>query len=125
MVKQITPIKDLLSGALNLTIHFFSCAARNEKGCLYSHSISQFCYITLLLTQICPKVPGTEVIKLFSCSTHTNMRFPLLKKLKCSKINSFLAIKLLDVLFILIINVQMPTIVGIYIYMSKINFMLS
>ena len=38
---------------------------------------------------------------------------------------SFLAFKLSDVVFIMLINVKMSTIVGILIFMSMINFMLS
>ena len=41
--------------------------------------------------------PGPQVIKLFSCSTQLSMKF------------------------IMLINVKMPTIVGILIFMSKIN----
>ena len=36
-----------------------------------------------------------------------------------------LAFKLSDVVFIMLINVKMPTIVGILTFMSMINFMLS
>ena len=44
---------------------------------------------------------GHEVIKLFSCSTQLNMKFSLL------------------------INMKMPTIVGIYIFINRKNFMFS
>ena len=37
----------------------------------------------------------------------------------------FLALSLSDVVFIMLINVKMPTIVGILIIMSRINFVLS
>ena len=37
----------------------------------------------------------------------------------------FFAFKLLDGVFILLINVKMPTMVGILTFMSRINFMLS
>ena len=36
----------------------------------------------------------------------------------------FIALSLSDVVFILLINVKMPTIVGISIFMSRINFVL-
>ena len=42
--------------------------------------------------------PGPEVIKLFSCSTQLRLKF------------------------ILLINVKMPTIVGILTFMSRINY---
>ena len=38
---------------------------------------------------------------------------------------NFLALSLSDVLFITLINVKMPTIVGILTFMSRINFVLS
>ena len=37
----------------------------------------------------------------------------------------FIALSLSDVVFILLINVKMPTIVGILTFMSTINFVLS
>ena len=37
----------------------------------------------------------------------------------------FLALSLSDVVFIMLINVKMPTIVGILIFMSRINYVLS
>ena len=45
--------------------------------------------------------PCPKVIKLFSCSTQLSMKFPLL------------------------INMKMPTIVGIFIFISRENFILS
>ena len=45
--------------------------------------------------------PGLEVIKLFSCSSQLSMKFSLL------------------------INMKMPTIVGIFIFISREIFMLS
>ena len=38
---------------------------------------------------------------------------------------NFLALSLSDVVFIMLINVKMPTIVGILKFMSRINFVLS
>ena len=46
------------------------------------------------------------------------------KKLNAGK-KDFLAFKLSDVLFIMLINIKMPTVVGILTFMSMINFMLS
>ena len=43
-------------------------------------------------------IPGPEVIKLFSCSTQLSLKF------------------------ILLINVKMPTIVGILTFISRINY---
>ena len=42
-----------------------------------------------------------------------------------AKMLIFLAFKLTDVVFILLMNVKMPTIVGILTFMSRINFVLS
>ena len=41
------------------------------------------------------------------------------------QMNKFLALSLSDVVFIMLINVKMPTIVGILTFMSRINFVLS
>ena len=60
--------------------------------------------------------PDPKVIKLFSCSTQLSTKFQLKK---------FLALSLSDVGFIMLINVEMTTIVGILTFMSRINFMLS
>ena len=52
-------------------------------------------------------------------------------KIKCIRIlkyrqmKKFLALSLSDVVFIMLINVKMPTSVGILIFMSRINFVLS
>ena len=46
------------------------------------------------------KIPGPEVIKLFSCSAEPRLKF------------------------ILLINVKMPTIVGILTFISRINYRL-
>ena len=68
---------------------------------------------------------GPEVIKLFSCSTQLSTKFQLLAKLKYRQIKKFLALSLSVVVFIMLINVKMPTIVGILTFMSRINFVLS
>ena len=68
---------------------------------------------------------GIKVIKLFSCSTQLSTKFQLLIKLKYRQIKKFLALSLSDVVSILLINVKMPTIVGILTFMSRMNFMLS
>ena len=53
------------------------------------------------------------------------MKFQLLIKTKLLKNIDFLAFKFSDVLFIMLINVKMPTIDGIFTFMNMINFMLS
>ena len=52
------------------------------------------------------------------------MKFQLLIKIKIPT-KKFLALSLSDVVFIMLINVKMPTVVGILTFMSRINFMLS
>ena len=55
------------------------------------------------------------------CSTQLSTKFKLLIKTKML----VLAFKLSDVVFIMLINVRMPTIVGIITFMNLIIFMLS
>ena len=57
--------------------------------------------------------PRLEVIKLFSCSTQLSTKFQLLVKTKIPT-KKFLAFSLSDVVFIMLINVKMPTIVGLF-----------
>ena len=64
---------------------------------------------------------GPEVIELFSCSTQLNFS----KKLKYRQMKKFLALGLSDVVFIMLVNIEMPTIIGISTFMSIINFGLS
>ena len=47
------------------------------------------------------------------------------KKLKYQKMRKWVALSLSDVVFIMLINVKMQTIVGILTFMSRINFVLS
>ena len=67
---------------------------------------------------------GPEVIKLFSCSTQLSMKFYLL-------INSVLLISTVVFLLssaeskIFSAYMKMPTLVGIFIFISRENFMLS
>ena len=63
--------------------------------------------------------------KLFSCSTQLSTKFQLLIKNEIPTNKKFLALSISDVIFIMLINVKMPTIVGILTFMSRINFVLS
>ena len=69
--------------------------------------------------------PGPAVIKLFSCSTQLSMKFQLLIKTKIRQMKKFIALSLSDVVFIMVINVKMPTFVVILTFMSRINFVVS
>ena len=62
---------------------------------------------------------GPEVIKLFSSSTEHEISTA--QKLKYQKVKKFLALSLSDVVFIMLINVKMPTMVGILTFMSRVN----
>ena len=62
------------------------------------------------------------VVKPFSCSTQLSM-INCLSKLKIYTEKIF-AFKITNVVFIMLINVKMPTIIGILTFMSMINFML-
>ena len=68
-----------------------------------------------------------EVIKLFSSSAQLSMKFQLLINVEIAKISGTFRFKTqkLVILFILLINVKMPTIVGILTFMSRINFSLN
>ena len=68
---------------------------------------------------------GPEVIKLFSCSTKLSIEFQMLITTKLLKEKTFLAFKLSYVIFIMLIKVNMPTIVGILTFMSMITFVFS
>ena len=70
------------------------------------------------------KQAGPEVIKLFPRSTQLSTKFQLLINTKILKWRKFL-LCLSDVAYIMLINVKMPTIVGILTSMSRINFVLS
>ena len=63
-------------------------------------------------------------MKLFSCSTQLSTKFQLLIKTKITT-KKFFALSLSDVVFIMLINVEMQTVVGILTFMSKINILLS
>ena len=72
---------------------------------------------------ILARKPGPEVIKLFSCSTQLSTKFQLLIKTKICTNKEVSCFKS-DVVFIMLINAGMTTIVGFLIFM-RINFMLS
>ena len=68
---------------------------------------------------------GPEVIKLFSCSTQLSIKLGMLKYINIKKFGFFSGSDKPRMLFFLLINVKMPTIVGILTSMSRKNFMLS
>ena len=66
---------------------------------------------------------GSEVIKLFSCPTQLNMKFFLLLNVKMPTVVGILTFTSMKKIFFLI-NVKMPTIVGILTFMSMKNSIL-
>ena len=54
-----------------------------------------------------------------------SMEYQLFIKIKMLKNKDFLAVKLSDAAFILLINVKMATIIGVLTFMSRIKVMLS
>ena len=65
------------------------------------------------------------LIKALGRNIELRVKFQLLIKLKYRQMKKFLALSLSDAVFIILINVKMPTIVGILTFMSRINFVLS
>ena len=60
-----------------------------------------------------------EVIELFSCSTQLSMKFQMLITTKIPTNEGFFLLSLSDVVFILLVKVKMPTIVGVLAFMSS------
>ena len=76
--------------------------------------VTKFTYLWALLQE----KQGPEDIKLFHA--HSNWELPI--KTKILQIKKFLALSLSEEVFIMLINVKKPTIVGILTFMSWINF---
>ena len=66
-----------------------------------------------------------EVLKLFSCSTQLSMKFFMLINLRSLTIANVCLLNLAEHENVLLINMKLPTIVGIFIFISRENFMLS
>ena len=81
----------------------------------------QFLFIFILL--IPWHMTGPKFKKLGSCSTQLCTNFQLLIKSKIPTIEEVLSLS--DVVFNMLINVELPTIVSILTFMSRINFVLS
>ena len=79
----------------------------------------------MTLISLC-ECSGPEVIKLFFTLDSSEHKFQLLIKTETLKKRVVShAFKLSYDIFIMLINVKMPTIVGILTFMSRINFVLS
>ena len=68
---------------------------------------------------------GPDIIKLFSCSTQLNMKFVLLINPKLLTISNSFLLNIAEHENSLLINMKMPTNVGIFIFISRENFILS
>ena len=67
-----------------------------------------YAYLYVMNNNWCP---GHDVINIFH--PHLSMKFQLIRKTKMLKNKHFFASKLSDVVFIMLLIVKMPTIVGI------------
>ena len=71
------------------------------------------------------KINWLQVYKKISCSTQNEHEISTAHKTKMLKNKDFFPLKHSNGLFILLINVEMPTIVGISTFVTRINFKLS
>ena len=110
----------------------------NVEGQQYVDARSYIMIEVSLSRPLIPKRPAEELArryvetseydlargyKFFSCSTQPSMKFQLLIKTKMLKNKDF-ALSNSEAVFIMLINVRMPTIVGILTFMSMTHFML-
>ena len=84
---------------------------------LFSHCLLNSCLYCPVLRDFHDAVhemkSAPEVIKLFSCSTQLSMLFKMLISIKISRNSAFSGSDKPRMLFFPLINVKMPTIVGI------------
>ena len=109
------PFAEFLLGVITIFPRKLFTSIQNEK---------EFIYRKANHLHYDKELPDLEVIKLFSCSTQLCTKFQLLIKTKITT-NDEVSLSLLDVVFIMLVNVKMPTIVGILTFMSRINVVLS
>ena len=79
-------------------------------GILQFKTRAKFMLVPLHEDNYITKWPDPWVVNLFSFSTHMSMRFQLLITKKILKNKVMFAFKLSDVVFIMLINVKMPTV---------------
>ena len=73
-----------------------------------------------------PMVTWPQDYKTFSMLDWTKQEISTAHKIKkCRQVKKYPALSLSDVVFIMLINVKMPTVVGILAFMSRIIFVLS
>ena len=93
----------------SLSIYELSC------GKMYFWAYGNYILLNYLLS----------LLKLVICSAQLSTKFQLLIKTTTLANKEVFGLSLSDVVFIKLINVKMPTIVGILTFVSRINFLLS
>ena len=66
--------------------------------------------------------PGLEDIKIYSSSTQLSIKFKLIKNIKTAPINRNFRFRYQKMSFILLMNVKMPSIVGILTFYEQDKF---
>ena len=101
--------------------------ARKELNSADPEEMAQFrSNVSEVWSEICEcNIFRLRGYKTFSFSTQLSTKFQLLIKLKYRQIKKFLALSLSGVVFIMLLNVKMPTFVVILTFISWINFTLS
>ena len=90
-----------------------------KMGCKESKPTNKQEKTSLGTMDLPPRPPGYKTL------FHAMIKIPTAHKYENAKKNTFLAFKLSYGVYIMLINVKMPTIVGILTFMSMINFMFS
>ena len=120
----------------------YECVAENKRGSAYSEPISvqvvgmykimnslsasgDFCCLLISIANSLDPDQAPRLSIFFMLNSNEHQISTAHKKLKYRQIKKFLALSLSDVVFIMLISVKMPTIVGILTFMSRINFVLS
>ena len=101
---------------------------RMDRNCLYPEFKYHYKHASCsnsVVAELVTEVLAPKVTKFLSCSTQLSTKFQLLIKAKIRTNKKILALSLSDVVFTMLINVKMPTIVDIFTFMSRMNFALS
>ena len=110
-----------------LKLYIYICIVfvfSESRGCICNECV----HSVFIRVRVCPSCTAPLLYacyKTFFMLNSTEHDFQLLIKTEISTIKKFFPISFSDVVFIMLINVKMPTIVGILTFMSRINFVLS
>ena len=115
------PVSALLP--LSLSAYHWRCLSSiwSSRHWFPSYTLCRFCRGFLLWLP----GPGPAVIKLVSCSTQLSLTFQMLITIKYQEIWLIFVSDKSRMPFFSLLNVKMPTIVGILTFMSRKSFMLS